>query len=161
MRADVITAARALELPPVAWSDPDNRQRSPRPLRGLAHALEAGRVANLKRQKPQHWESAALVARSSIYLDDYERLWDLKADVLVSHEAGSAHEYGFSEIDDLARAIGVSKIVHGHHHEDYRAVHRDGLEVVGVGLASAVDERGNLLKVSDRPNKARLRASDD
>ena len=61
--------------------------------------------------------------RSSIYYDDYCVLTRQRADVLVTHEAPSAHPHGFAALDELARALGVKSAFHGHHHDcrDYRA----------------------------------------
>ncbi len=55
---------------------------------------------------------------SSIFPEDYERMQTQRADILVSHEAPSAHRHGFSAIDSLAIQMGCVLVVHGHHHED-------------------------------------------
>lgn len=57
--------------------------------------------------------------RSSIFLEDIQCFEGLKADILVSHEAPSAHPNGFQTIDDLAHVLGVRTIIHGHHHEPF------------------------------------------
>ena len=54
---------------------------------------------------------------SSIFPDVYQRLGRLRADILVTHEAPSAHVHGFMAIDDLAIQLGAKLVVHGHHHE--------------------------------------------
>ena len=53
---------------------------------------------------------------SSIFPDVYRRTSALRADILVTHEAPSAHAYGFGAIDDLAIHLGARLVVHGHHH---------------------------------------------
>lgn len=74
--------------------------------------------------------------RTSIFPEDYERLADQRADVLVTHEAPSCHRHGFEELDLLAEAMGARLIVHGHHHEDYEAMLPSGIRVLGVGRAT-------------------------
>ena len=65
--------------------------------------------------------------RSSIFPADYRELLSQPgADILVTHEASSAHPHGFQVLDELALSLGAGLLVHGHHHEsvDYRL---DGL----------------------------------
>lgn len=60
-----------------------------------------------------------------------------KADILVCHEAPSCHPYGYSEIDELAQAMGAKMVVHGYHHDrlDYRSDWpRLGFEAYGVSF---------------------------
>jgi predicted phosphodiesterase len=54
---------------------------------------------------------------SSIFPNVYQRLAKMKADILVTHEAPSAHAHGFAAIDELAIRLGAKLVVHGHHHE--------------------------------------------
>jgi predicted phosphodiesterase len=63
---------------------------------------------------------------SSIFPEEVEALSSMQADILVTHEAPSAHPRGFQVLDDLAIALGARLLVHGHHHEDIDYV-RDGL----------------------------------
>ncbi|CAN7173874.1 metallophosphoesterase [Variovorax paradoxus] len=57
--------------------------------------------------------------RSSIFPDEYQRLLRSgPADILVTHEAPSAHPHGWQVIDELAEKLGVQLVVHGHHHEN-------------------------------------------
>jgi predicted phosphodiesterase len=83
--------------------------------------------------------------RSSIFPEDYLRLSDEHADILVTHEAPSAHPHGFDVIDNLAHALGVHAAFHGHHHDqrDYSA-HRAqaGFVAYGVGLCGITDQDG-------------------
>jgi predicted phosphodiesterase len=111
---------------------------------------------------PRVWEGKTAAQISSIFPETYERLSAMKADVLVAHEAPSSHRLGFRVIDELASAVGARLIVHGHHHEDYHVVAPDaGLEVVGVGLASIVDETGALLVDSGSNATRSPRLADD
>lgn len=85
----------------------------------------------------KHWRGGVCRRhRSSIFWEDYETLAGDSADILVSHEAPSCHQYGFSEIDDLAEFLSASMMVHGHHHEDYRTTTSNTTQVVGVGKGS-------------------------
>ena len=77
---------------------------------------------------------------SSIFPNVYEQMRKMKADILVSHEAPSAHSHGFAAIDKLAIGLGAKLVVHGHHHEsiDYLAA---GLIPSGLPfLAHGVDK---------------------
>jgi predicted phosphodiesterase len=62
--------------------------------------------------------------RSSIFPADYQQLLRSgHSDILVTHEAPAAHPHGWKAIDELAEALGVQLVVHGHHHQyiDYLA----------------------------------------
>lgn len=48
-----------------------------------------------------------LMHLSTIFWDIYEKLWEQRADILVTHEAPSCHRNGFSAIDELAQSMGV------------------------------------------------------
>lgn len=63
---------------------------------------------------------------STIFPEDVEALSSMQADILVTHEAPSAHHRGFQVLDELAIALSATVLVHGHHHENIDYV-RDGL----------------------------------
>lgn len=93
----------------------------------------------------KHW--------GTIYPEDFERLKRQRADILLTHEASGYHPYGFSVLDDLARAMGVRLLAHGHLHdaqwrfEDLSQVWRSqGFASVGVGLRgiTAINGDGEL-----------------
>lgn len=101
---------------------------------------------NIRFSHREHWLAAnpasarwrsglPIKARAAIWWEDYERLFGQQADILVLHEAPSCHRYGFAVLDELAEAMGVRWIVHGHHHEDYDGVLGD-ICVRGVGKAT-------------------------
>lgn len=92
--------------------------------------------------------------RASIWWEDYEYLWSRQADILVTHEAPSSHPHGFQALDDLAEAMGVKMIVHGHHHETYSATLRGAIQVLGVGLAQVVNQAGELMAEAGRPQRS-------
>jgi len=96
----------------------------------------------------QRWRGGLPIDfRDAIWPEDFEQLETQHADVLVCHEAPSCHEYGHSVIDALAQAMGVSVIVHGHHHIDYDSTICDGgIRVLGVGLAGVRQLDGTLVR---------------
>ncbi|MFC7518288.1 metallophosphoesterase [Herbaspirillum sp. GCM10030257] len=65
------------------------------------------------------WRGGApLKQRSSIFPDQYKRLMTQRADILVTHEAPSYHEFGYAAITSLAENMGVRAAFHGHQHID-------------------------------------------
>ena len=113
----------------------------------LKRRLTKKDLAQLQAVPPEsrHWNSAVLDAsragkllkhHSTIFPSDYERLADMKADILVTHEAPSCHPHGFVEIDLLAKVMGAT-VFHGHHHDalDYsRQFDALGFHAYGVGF---------------------------
>lgn len=90
--------------------------------------------------------------RSSIFPREVEALHAERADILVSHEAPSAHPHGFTAIDELASRLGVARVFHGHHHDrlDYRGSRqRLGFEVHGVGLRGVTDSDGRVITAGE------------
>ncbi len=86
--------------------------------------------------------------RSSIFPADYFTLTNECADLLVTHEAPSAHPHGWIAIDELARSLKVRTAFHGHHHDclDYHAVSKaNGFNLHGVGLRGISDETGAVI----------------
>ncbi|QKL01299.1 metallophosphoesterase [Pseudomonas sp. NY5710] len=101
--------------------------------------------------RPQHADIVATKkqsARSAIFPDDYFTLAMEKSDILVCHEAPSCHPYGYSEIDELAQAMGARMVVHGHHHDslDYRSKWpKLGFEAYGVAFRSIMAIDGSVI----------------
>lgn len=88
----------------------------------------------------KHW--------GTIYPEDVDRLADLRADVLITHEAPGYHPNGFELLDTLAQVMGAKVVVHGHHHDRLDSSYRwalQGFRSYGVGLrgVTAIDEEGN------------------
>jgi hypothetical protein len=81
--------------------------------------------------------------RSSILPGPFYRLALERADILVTHEASSTHRYGWQAIDDLARALGVQELYHGHQHDclDYSA-HGNGWSSGVTALDRHVGRQG-------------------
>lgn len=87
---------------------------------------------------------------AAIYPSEWEALGALEADLLITHEAPSCHLHGFAAIDDLARALGVVRTFHGHHHEDltdeYRALRESlGFEPIAIGFCAIKTGLGELV----------------
>lgn len=85
----------------------------------------------------------SLKYQSAIWHDEFEALKSLKADILVTHEAPGSHRHGFSAISELAAAMEVKYIFHGHLHENYSATIKNKINVFGVADKSVVDLAGN------------------
>lgn len=66
----------------------------------------------------------------AIYPDDVAILAAQRADILITHEAPSCHQYGWDALDQLARDMRVVRSFHGHTHDDLSeqyALQRDQL----------------------------------
>jgi predicted phosphodiesterase len=90
--------------------------------------------------------------RSTIFPDVYDRMLSMRADILVTHEAPSCHPHGFAVIDELARAMGVKRLFHGHHHDarDYSGQFEPmGLHSYGVGFRGITDLHGKPVRIGD------------
>jgi hypothetical protein len=93
-----------------------------------------------------------LTQRSTIFLVDYNQLAGERAEILVTHEAPSAHPHGFAAIDELARSLGVSTSFHGHHHDrlDHSAERmRLGFDTFGVGLRGITAQHGRVIRAGE------------
>lgn len=87
----------------------------------------------------------ALKHLTTIFPDTYDQLADLKADILVTHEAPSCHPHGFEVIDLLAQSMGVKLVFHGHHHDSLNYEGWDaklGFRAHGVGYRGITDMQG-------------------
>jgi len=99
-------------------------------------------------EEEEHWRSGIpLLHRSTIFPEEYYKLAEQRADVLVTHEAHSAHPNGIKAIDKLGRALQVQISFHGHHHDrlDYSAEDWLGFRAFGVGLCGITDLDGNVI----------------
>lgn len=75
----------------------------------------------LRRHAKPHerWrDGISLRHRSSIFPDEFMRLSRQRAHILVTHEGLGGAMHGQPALDTLARAMGVSLVVHGHLHKD-------------------------------------------
>jgi len=98
------------------------------------------------KRPPREWEAPlTLKHNSSIWWEDYERLFDQRADILITHEAPSCHKYGQVVLDDLAEAMGVKRHFHGHHHIAYQTDWVNGVTVHGIARCGVVNEDGKTL----------------
>jgi len=98
------------------------------------------------RKNPSRYNGLSLKYQSAIWHNEFEALKSLKADILVTHEAPGSHKYGFSAISDLAAAMGVKHIFHGHLHENYSDTVKKNINVYGVADKAVADLAGNILK---------------
>lgn len=110
--------------------------------RVLRPTMKSGTPASWRDEMPLH-------ASASIWLEDLERMGkEIRADILVSHEAPSTHAFGFEEIDTLADALGVREIVHGHQHQRYESSLPSAIRVFGVDegeiLVGSVSDTGTI-----------------
>ena len=114
--------------------DPDFRTRA-------EHARSTPRQDRWRGGPPRkHW--------STIYPEEVDRLAELRADVLITHEAPGYHPNGFAIVDTLAQSMGVGVAVHGHHHDALdSSAHweQQGFKSFGVGLRgiTAIDIDGH------------------
>src|SRR3546814_882153 len=93
-----------------------------------------GREAYLATLPKNHrWKGGLpLRHRATTFPEDHRALERCQADILVSHEAPSTFERGgVTEIDTLARTMGVRLVVHGHHHRAYAAALSGGIREIG------------------------------
>lgn len=88
----------------------------------------------------------SLKYQSAIWHDEFQHLKALQADILVSHEAPGSHRHGFTVISELAVAMGVKQIFHGHLHENYSRMIRNNIQVCGVANRAVADLLGNILE---------------
>jgi predicted phosphodiesterase len=98
-------------------------------------------------QFPVH--ELSLKYKSAIWHDEFEAMKALQADILVTHEAPSSHRFGFAAIGELASAMGVKQVFHGHLHENYSATIRRNIRVVGVADQMVADLAGDLVNADE------------
>ncbi len=98
---------------------------------------------NAVSQSSEEVAHMSLKYQSAIWPEEWAALKTLEADILVTHEAPRSHRHGFIAIDQLAEAMGVQQVFHGHLHEHYSAKIRKDIEVIGVGDARVVDLLGD------------------
>ena len=129
------------------WMPPDHPVYD-----SYADWLSASRRAIKRGEVDVKQARAARTHQTSIFWDVYSRLWDQRADVLVTHEAPSVHPHGFAAIDELAKAMGVQATFHGHHHDalNYRSEwERIGFKAYGVGFCGITDLYGGIVRPGD------------
>ncbi|ACU89431.1 metallophosphoesterase family protein [Desulfomicrobium baculatum] len=109
------------------------------------------RLAEVDLDCPQDYREAWIKLRrggraypadfTSIFPDDLKSLLALTGhvDVLVTHEAPESHPLGFPLLGDIARAMGVRMLIHGHHHERYSATLDGDIRVEGIGMARTAE----------------------
>ncbi len=81
----------------------------------------------------------------AIWHDEFHALAQLQADILVTHEAPGSHKHGFHAISELASAMGVRQVYHGHLHENYTKTIKHNIQVFGVANAAVADLVGGVV----------------
>lgn len=103
--------------------------------------------------KGNRWRGGLnLKHRSTIFESDWLALAKQRADILITHEAPGCHPHGFESLNELGRAMGVSRTFHGHHHDrlDYSGqFERLGHRAFGVGFCGITDQDGNVIRPGD------------
>ena len=133
---------------PRIWEPPESprlhrREQLPEDLASLGPAWPKEHIAALVHS----------LGATAIWPEDYDELASQRADILVTHEAPRSHPAGNAALDALARAMGASLIVHGHHHVTYRAIAPDGLRAMGVAAAWGVNIAGRALWPGEAPRQ--------
>jgi predicted phosphodiesterase len=128
-------------------------------------------VQALKRKSPPRtWsdDPAALKRvrkhRTSIFPATWTALSKLRANILVAHEAPSAHPHGFQSIDLLAQKMHATVVAHGHHHDalDYSArTSADGFRTIGVGLRGITALDGTVIRPGELDHQRSARAREE
>lgn len=123
------------------WAPP-----SPPKFRCKDEAMERGPNAWRDGQRPSPKLNGA------IYPSDFAALANQKADILITHDAPSCHQYGWRAIDQLARDLGVVRIFHAHTHDDLSETYgarRDqlGFDAHAVGFRRIKNGLGECVAV--------------
>lgn len=108
-----------------------------RRMKGRPAYMNAAEHTRLTKPKDRHKGHQPRKHWSSIYKETVDRLARMSADILISHEAPSYHKQGYPAIDELARAMGASTVIHGHHHDCIDSSRKwvgQGFKSFGVGL---------------------------
>uniref|UniRef100_UPI000D38FC17 metallophosphoesterase n=1 Tax=unclassified Variovorax TaxID=663243 RepID=UPI000D38FC17 len=115
-----------------------------RPIKEAAFPSSEAMRRTMKRE--ERWrDGISRKHRSSIFPDDYQRLLRSgPADILVTHEAPSAHPHGWQAIDELAETLGVQLVVHGHHHQSVDYLGEGGQSASAPFRAFGVDMGSHL-----------------
>jgi predicted phosphodiesterase len=94
----------------------------------------------------------ALTHKSTIFYEDWLRLYGQRADILVTHEAPSCHPNGFIALDVLAQSMRVKYAFHGHQHDRLNySEHEErlGFSANGVGFRAISDQWGGMIRAGD------------
>lgn len=109
-------------------------------------SYKAFRKDLISRRPPREWGLTETTAErrhlSTIFPDVVAQLGKQRAQILVTHEAPSCHPFGWPDIDELAKRMGVSYVFHGHHHET-KIYPYCGFQAVSVGFRSIVEIDGD------------------
>jgi len=96
--------------------------------------------------KPSNVKKIPLHIDHSIWHHEFVKMKEqVRADILVCHEAPSSYRHGFKAIDELAESIGARTIFHGHHHCYYNSTLSNGIHVTGTAIGGVVNLAGENL----------------
>lgn len=101
----------------------------------------------LRRTTPadERWRGGVTLRhRSTIFPEDIARLENKHADILVTHEGLGGTPYGRPRLDELARAMRVKLVVHGHLHQDIDYQREGRLGEDSPFLAYGLDQGSHL-----------------
>lgn len=110
--------------------------------RGEPDAMKYRTRAEFALAKKSRWmDGLAVPHRAFIFPEDIDHMRDLRADILVTHEAPYsevASETGHQVLGRLAEEMGVKAIIHGHLHHAYETELESGIAVIGRGKSDFV-----------------------
>ena len=93
----------------------------------------------------QRWRGGvSLRHRSTIFPEEVAGLANKRADILVTHEGLGGTPHGHPRLDELARAMRVKLVVHGHLHQDIDYGREGLLGEDSSFLAYGVDQGSHL-----------------
>ena len=107
-----------------------------------SHPKFDGKAEAMKRC-PNAWRDGQRPSpklNGAIYPSDFTALAHQKADILITYDAPSCHQYGWRALDQLARDLGVVRFFHAHTHDDLSEAYAMKREQLGFD-ARAVDFR--------------------
>jgi predicted phosphodiesterase len=124
-------------------------------------AFQSGDAMRRTMKREERWrDGISRRHRSSIFPADYQQLQRSgPADILVTHEAPSAHPHGWKVIDELAEKLGVQLVVHGHHHQSIDYVSEGLMPATAPFRAFGVDMGSHLAWPRDPQAETGLESS--
>lgn len=127
---------------------PDQIEGGLKELKNGPHAITTRLVERAKiRPSERYRDGLKLRHMTRIWPEDVHEMVQMRADILITHEAPRPHRHGFQLLGELAEKMCARIHIHGHHHEDYQEKGHAGAHVVGVGLAGvySLAERRHLV----------------
>lgn len=109
-------------------------------------AFQSSEAMRRTMKREERWrDGISRKHRSSIFPENFQRLLRSgPADILVTHEAPAVHPHGWQAIDELAEALGVQLVIHGHHHQNIDYVAEGLMPAAAPFRAFGVDMGSHL-----------------